>query len=338
VIVKNALPLPSIKHTTHPLYASLYPMKKVLITDDVHPLMLEGFQKQGYMVDYQPNTNHQKVLSIIGDYEGLIVNSKIFVHQELIDRAVKLKFVGRLGSGMEIIDRKYAAQKGIAVHNSPEGNRNAVAEHAIGMLLALANQFVAADNQVRQKIWQREARRGFEIEGLTVGIIGFGHTGARFARKLAGFDMKILAYDKYLPTGYSLPYQLNNVVETDVQTIQNQADIISFHLPLTVETHHFLNDDFLNRCSKKIILINTSRGKVADLKTVVHGLATGKLRGACLDVFENEKVETFSSEETLLYERLYGFKNTVLTPHVAGWTHESKRNLAQILLDKIANI
>jgi D-3-phosphoglycerate dehydrogenase len=310
-------------------------MKKVLITDDVHPLMLEGFQKKGYIVDYQPNTTHQKVLSIIGDYEGLIVNSKIFVHQELIDRAVKLKFVGRLGSGMEIIDRKYAEQKGIAVHNSPEGNRNAVAEHAVGMLLALANQIVVADNQVRQKIWQREARRGFEIEGLTVGIIGFGHTGARFARKLAGFDVKILAYDKYLPTGYSHPYRLNNVVETDVQTIQNQADIISFHLPLTTETHHFFNDDFLNHCQKKVILINTSRGKVVDLKTVVQGLESGKLRGTCLDVFENEKVETFSSEENLLYNQLYGFKNTVLTPHVAGWTHESKQNLAKILLERI---
>jgi D-3-phosphoglycerate dehydrogenase len=190
---------------------------------------------------------------------------------------------------------------------------------------------------VRNKIWQREARRGFEIEGLTVGIIGFGHTGARFARKLLGFDMKILAHDKYLPTGYSRPYGLNNVVETDVQTIQNQADIISFHLPLTAETHHFFNHDFLNRCQKNVILINTSRGKVADLNAILYGLESGKLRGACLDVFENEKVETFSSDESALYDRLYGFKNTVLTPHVAGWTHESKRNLAQLLLDKIEN-
>ncbi|MEN9609676.1 MAG: hypothetical protein RLZZ628_490 [Bacteroidota bacterium] len=310
-------------------------MKKVLITDEVHPLMLKGFQEKGYLVDYQPNTTYQKVLNIIEDYEGLIVNSKILVHQALIDRAVKLEFVGRLGSGMEIIDRKYAAAKGIAVHNSPEGNRNAVAEHAVGMLLALTNQLVIADNQVRQKIWQREARRGFEIEGLTVGIIGFGHTGARFARKLAGFDMKILAYDKYLSPGYTRPSDLKNIIETDVQTIQNQADIISFHLPLTTETHHFFNDAFLNYCEKNIILINTSRGKVVDLKTVVQGLASGKLRGACLDVFENEKVETFSSEENQLYDRLYGFKNTVLTPHVAGWTHESKQNLAKILLDKI---
>ncbi len=310
-------------------------MKKVLITDDVHPLMLEGFENKGYLVDYQPNINHSKVLHCIQAYHGLIVNSKIFVHKELIDRAVQLEFVGRLGSGMEIIDRVYAAEKGIAVYNSPEGNRNAVAEHAIGMLLALANQLVTSDNQVRQKIWQREARRGFEIEGLTVGIIGFGHTGARFARKLVGFDMKILTYDKYLPAGYTQPYDLKNSIETDIQTIQNQADIISFHLPLTQETHHFFNESFLNHCIKNIILINTSRGKVVDLKAVIAGCTTGKLRGVCLDVFENEKVETFSAAEHRLYDTLYGFKNTVLSPHIAGWTHESKYNLAKILLDKI---
>lgn len=307
-------------------------MKKVLVTDDVHELLIEGFEKAGYSCDYLPDITNGNVLEIIDNYEGLIINSKILVNAEMIDRAVKLRFVGRLGSGMEIVDRKYAAEKGILVCSSPEGNRNAVAEHALGMLLALANHLPRADREVRQRIWQREKNRGFEIAGKTIGIIGFGNTGSQFARKLAGMEVKVLAYDKY-KSDYAKEFDY--VVETDPDTLRAQSDIISLHLPLTEETKHLVNSDWLQFCKKNVIIINTSRGKVVETLSLVKGLESGWIGGACLDVFENEKTATFSKEEIELYERLYIMENVVLSPHVAGWTHESKRRLAEILLEKI---
>lgn len=309
-------------------------MKKVLVTDGVHPKLLQGLETLGYECDYQPKIALETVRAIVPNYEGLIINSKILVDKYMLDRAVQLEFVGRLGSGMEIIDRDYAALKGVGVFGAPEGNRNAVAEHALGMLLALLNNFRRADAQVRQGVWDREGNRGYELMGQTVGIIGFGHTGSQFAKKLSGMGVKILAYDKY-KTNYASGFQ--NVRETTMQAIFEQADIISFHLPLTVETHHLVDAQFIQQLHRKTIIINTSRGKVIDTAALLKGLEEGKVRGACLDVFENEKPHTFTTLEKTLYQRLYQFENVVLTPHVAGWTFESKERLATVLLDKISS-
>lgn len=307
-------------------------MKQVLITDDCHPLLTDGLIRRGYTCHYRPEITLDETLRIIHPYEGLIINSKIIVDRIFLDKAENLRFVGRLGSGMEIVDREYAATKGVAVLSSPEGNRNAVAEQALGMLLALANNLIRADREVRQNVWRREANRGFELSGKTVGIIGFGHTGSQFARKLAGMDMQVLAYDKY-KTRYAgdLPW----VRETSPDELIQQADIISLHLPLTEETKHIVDKTFIERCKPGVILLNTARGSCVKTADLVDALESGRVGGACLDVFENEKPATYSEAERRLYARLHQLDNVVLSPHIAGWTHESKRRLAEVLLEKI---
>ncbi|MBK8554256.1 MAG: hydroxyacid dehydrogenase [Lewinellaceae bacterium] len=307
-------------------------MKRVLITDDCHPVLKEGLRQMGFECDDLPDITLEETRVSIRQYTGLIINSKILVDRAMLDAATQLRFVGRLGSGMEIVDKFYAAEKGVAVLSSPEGNRNAVAEQALGMLLALANNLLRSDREVRQKVWRREANRGFEIGGKCIGIIGFGHTGSQFARKLAGMDMKVLAYDKY-KTGYAtdMPW----VTETRLEEIMEQADIISLHLPLTPETRHFVDRQFLEKCRKEIILINTSRGTCVKTQDLVTALESGMVLGACLDVFENEKPAAYTAEEEALYERLFAFENVILSPHIAGWTRESKERLATVLLEKI---
>lgn len=309
-------------------------MKRVLITDDCHPLLTEGLTDMGYACDFLPDITPEETRRIIPGYEGLIINSKILVNREFLDRAVKLRFVGRLGSGMEIVDRVYAVERGVAVVSSPEGNRNAVAEQALGMLLAVANNLLRADREVRKNIWRREANRGWELRGKTLGIIGFGHTGSQFARKLAGMEMEVLAYDKYKPEGYANGMEW--VRETTLADIQAQSDIISLHLPLTAETKHLVDNQFIDLCKRGFILINTSRGGCLKTEDVATALENGHIGGACLDVFENEKPPTFTASETALYERLHQLENVVLAPHIAGWTHESKRLMAVVLLEKIA--
>ena len=310
-------------------------VKKVLITDDVHPSLIDGFEADGFKCDYRPAISLEEVRNLIDPYEGLIINSKILVDRFLLDKAVNLQFVGRLGSGMEIIDQEYAAKKGVAVLSAPEGNCNAVAEQALGMLLVLANNLLRADREVRQKIWRREQNRGFEIMGKTVGIIGFGHTGSAFAKKLSGMGVKILAFDKY-KTNYTTDYSY--VIETEMDEIFREADIISFHLPLTAETRHLVDENFINKCKKNVIFINTSRGQVIKTSDLIAGLSSGIVGGACLDVFENEKPHLYTEAEKLLFDQLFSFENTVFSPHIAGWTKESKRRLAAILLNKIRKV
>lgn len=308
-------------------------MKKALITDDCHEALLTGLEQLGYTCHFRPEITPEEVSACISEYEGLIINSKIRVDEALLQRAPRLEFVGRLGSGMEIVDREAAAARGVIVASSPEGNRNAVAEHALGMLLALLNHLLRADREVRQRIWRREANRGLELSGRTVGIIGFGHTGSQFARKLAGMEVQVLAYDKY-KTHYAadMPW----VRETNLDALIREADIVSLHLPLTQETRHFVDASFIRRCKPGFVLINTSRGACVKTPDLVEALETGQIGGACLDVFENEKPETFSPEEAALYERLYRSERVVLSPHIAGWTRESKQKLAEVLVTRLA--
>lgn len=305
-------------------------MLKVLVTDKVHPYLIKELKRNKYEVEYLPSISHSETLEIISDYFGIIINSKTKANKEFLKKATNLKFIGRLGSGLEIIDQVYAAKKGVKVYNSPEGNRNAVAEHAIGMILSLFNKLNKADREVREFHWDRESNRGLELEGKTIGIIGFGNTGSQLAKKLVGWDMKILAYDKY-----KSDFGTENVKESNLEEILSAADIISFHLPLTPETSGLLNETFLNRIQKDVFIINTSRGKVIETKTLIQGLKSGKIRGACLDVFENEKVGTFTDKERKMYMQLYMYDNVILSPHVAGWTEESLFKIASTLIKKI---
>ncbi len=307
-------------------------MSRVLITDGVHPLLGEGLAAAGYECEYEPDISLEEVRQRVADYVGLIINSKIKVDRSMLDAAKQLQFVGRLGSGLEIIDLEYARQKGVAIYSAPEGNRNAVAEHAIGMLLALANNLLPADREVRQKIWRREAMRGWELWGKTVGIIGFGHTGRSLASKLSSFGVRVLAYDKYHPF---FSDQFSQVISCDLEQVQRESDVISLHLPLTEEVLQMVDASFWENCKDGVVLINTSRGKVVNTADLLVALESGKVGGACLDVFENEKPATFSPKEAEVYEALSRRPNVILSPHVAGWTRESKHRLASVLLQKI---
>lgn len=308
--------------------------RKVLITDKVHPLLIEGLKDMGFIVDYDTSVENEQLEKIIDQYEGIIINSKIIMNHVRIDMGKNLKFIGRLGSGLEIIDVSYARSKGIGVYNSPEGNRNAVAEHEMGMLLALFNNIVRADNELRKFDWNREKNRGRELKGKAIGIIGLGNTGEAFAEKLSSWGMRVLSYDKYR-TEYSK--SLDFVEKTDLDMILKTADIISLHLPLTSETNQLVNENFIASCKDGVIISNTSRGQIVDTKALIDGLENNKIAGACLDVFENEKPDTFTEEERAMYAKLYSYDNVVLTPHVAGWTNESLRLIASVLLDKIKN-
>ncbi len=308
---------------------------RILITDEVHPILPDQLRFHGFEVEYQPSITYEETKKIIPDFEGLVINSKIQCDKNFMDQAQRLEFIARLGSGREVIDQDYAVSRNIKIYFSPDGNNNAVAEHALGMLLALANQLIWADQDVRQKIWQREARRGWELRGKIIGIIGFGYTGSQFAKKLAGMEMRVMAHDKYLTRLETIvPY----VTESTKAEIQAQADIISFHLPWSEETHHYCNPTFLQDCKPGVILINTSRGRVIATTAMTNALASGMVGGACLDVFENERPERFTAIEEALYQRLYQMKQVVLSPHIAGWTRESKVNMARILLEKILNL
>ena len=309
-------------------------IEKILITDDAHPSLEEGLIKLGYQVHNRPNISLDQTREIVGSYSGIVINSKIKVDVTFLKIASSLKFIARLGSGLDIIDLPAAKKQGVSVINSPEGNKNAVAEHALGMLLTLANKYLTGDVEVRNFNWQREKNRGFELEGKSIGIVGFGNTGSQFAKKLSSFDVSILAYDKYKKGfGEEIAY----VQEVSLDSILT-CDIISFHLPLTSETHYFCNKEFIDSCKENVIIINTSRGKVVSVVDLVLSLESGKVGGVCLDVFENENPASYTITEKQLYKRLFNTKNTVFTPHVAGWTHQSKEKIASVLLDKISSL
>ena len=307
-------------------------LKKVLITDKVHPYMIEAFQSCGWQVDYDTSVDNAMLERIIHQFDGIIINSKIIMDRQKMDKAIQLKFIGRVGSGMEIIDIKYAKKHGIAVYNAPEGNSNAVAEHELGMILSLLNRICVSNREIRNFDWKREQNRGRELSGKTVGIIGLGHTGAAFAEKLSSWRLRVISYDKYRKR---YPSSLRFVEKTDLQTVMTQSDIISLHLPLTEETKYLVNAQFLEQCKDGVIISNTSRGKVVETLSLIKALQNGKVSGICLDVFENEKPETFTKTEKEMYSALYQMKNVILTPHIAGWTHESLLRIAEVLFEKI---
>jgi D-3-phosphoglycerate dehydrogenase len=300
---------------------------KVLITDDVHLFLIEGLQQMGYEVVFRPDITFEETLSTIGSYNGLIINSKIFCGDELLAKAPNLRWVARLGSGMEVIDTKACDTQGVKYFNSPEGNRNAVAEHALGLLLNVMNNITRSNNEVKQGKWIREPNRGEELSGKTVGIIAFGNTGEAFAKILRGFDVQVLAYDKY-KKGFGDSF----VKESTLGEIFEKSDIVSLHLPLTDETKYMVDEKFLNSFRKPIYIINTSRGKVLKTTALLSALRSGKVKAAALDVLENEKLKTFNEQERQWFDGLVKEERIILTPHIAGWTVESKRKIAEVIL------
>ncbi len=310
-------------------------LKTVLICDNVHDCLLTGLKDMGYHVLYNKEIRLNEVEELLPELYGIVINSKTIMNASRIKLGTNLKFIARLGSGLEIIDQEYAAKKNVKVFNSPEGNRLAVAEHALGMLLSLLNKLHTSNLEVKDFNWQREKNRGRQLSGSIIGIIGFGHTGSSFARLLSGFDVEVLTYDKY-KNNYvdALPH----VKEVSLQEVLKRSDILSFHLPLSDETLHFFNHNMSSKLRRGTILINTSRGAVIDTESLIIALENGTIGGACLDVFENEKPATYSYNERLMYEKLFLFEQVITSPHVAGWTQRSLEKIAQILLKKIATI
>ncbi|MDB4918614.1 NAD(P)-dependent oxidoreductase [Mucilaginibacter sp.] len=300
----------------------------ILIVDDVHPVFMEMAVAKGYQCDYKPTITPDEALQILGDYAGLVIRSKFNVNKQVIDIAKNLRFVCRAGAGMDNIDEAYAAEKGITLINAPEGNMDAVGEHAVGLLLALMNNFNTADEQIRAGSWQREANRGYELKGRTVGIIGYGFMGRSFAKKLSGFEVNTIAYDKY-KTGFSDKYAR----EVSMEEIVKQSDILSLHVPLTSETNRLVSEEYLFHFKKPIFFINTSRGKTAQVRAVLNAIKQGKILGAGLDVLEVERFPSLAEQEW--FDELKQSGKVVLTPHVAGWTFESYRKISEVMGGKL---
>jgi len=306
---------------------------KVLFIDSTNDALVEILQRNKFECSYQPNITEAEIINVISNYDGVVTRSKITFNKELIDKADKLKFIGRVGAGMENIDVEYAESKGITCLNAPEGNREAVGEHAVAMLLNLFNNLCRSNLQVKNGIWKREANRGLEVGGKTIGIIGYGNTGSAFAQKVSGFGAKILSYDKYKTN-----YEDGITKETTLEELFNESDILSLHVPLTDETHYMVDYSFLSKFKKSIYIINTARGKVIKTDDLTKAMKNGLVLGAALDVLEYEK----TSFEKLHFgnmpdsmEHLIDSDSVILSPHIAGWTKESDYKLAKVLAYKI---
>lgn len=301
-------------------------MARVLIADRTHEVLEQKLREAGCEVRVEPDHDYESLVQAAQGCDGLVVRSKVVIDKAFIDRVPSLRCIGRVGAGMETIDVDYAESRGIRCLNSPEGNRDAVGEHAVGLLLALLDNIARADAEVRRGLWQREANRGYELGPLTVGIIGYGNMGQAFAKRLSGFGCRIVIYDKYKHMG-------------TLEEVQREADVVSFHVPLTDETRHYLDAAFIADMAKPFFVVNTARGAVVDTEALVQGLESGKVRGAALDVLEYENMQADSLGDVPEALRcLMESKRTVLTPHVAGWTVESKYKLAAVLADKITDV
>ncbi len=304
---------------------------KILVIERMHECIIPMLETAGYEVNYQPKIDRKNILKILHEYTGIIIRSKTPADREFIDHGPNLRFIARAGAGMDLIDIGHAKSKNIVLLNAPEGNRDAVAEHTLALLLNLINHIRKADMEVRKGIWDREGNRGVELLHRTVGIIGFGNMGTAVSQRLRGFGCKIIAYDKY-KSGFANEY----VEEVQLNDIFERADIVSFHVPLTSETRFYVNDDFINSFKKKIILLNTARGGILSLKTLVNNLKSGKILAAGLDVLENEKMERLTDKQKKLMSELTVLDNVLFTPHVAGWTTESYIKISETLGNKIA--
>lgn len=306
---------------------------KILHLDTNHPLLISQLNELGFTNHEDYSSSKTEIEKKIKDYQGIVIRSRFKIDKTFIEAATNLKFIARVGAGLESIDCEYAQTKGIHLISAPEGNRNAVSEHALGMLLALMNKLFIADSEVRYGEWNREKNRGDELDEKTVGIIGYGNTGKAFAKKLKGFDVNVIFYD------IKSNLEDENARQVTLGTLKQQADVLSLHVPFTELTNKMVNKTFINSFSKPFYLINTARGKCVVTKDLVEALLSGKIIAAGLDVLEYEQT---SFENLFLdgkvpneFKQLLKMKNVILTPHIAGWTHQSKEKLSQTIVDKI---
>jgi D-3-phosphoglycerate dehydrogenase len=311
-------------------------MAKVLFIDSNHPILHETLVRAGITCDLNYSWTLEEILQHIDLYDGIVIRSRIYLGKDLIDKGSRLKFIARAGAGMENIDVAYAESKGIRCLNSPEGNKDAVAEHALGMLLGLFNNLCRVNHQVRDGLWIREKNRGIELMGKTVGLFGYGNMGMAFAQRLSGFGVTVLAYDKY-KTHFSDAF----ATACSLEKLQQDCDVLSLHLPLTTETEYLADASFFDSFSKNIFLINTSRGKIVRTADLIRKLQSGKIQGACLDVLEYES----GSFENLAeiknkpdFQFLIQSEKVMLSPHIAGWTQESHVKIASVLAKKILDL
>lgn len=308
---------------------------KILHIDSNHPLLWEQLEQAGFQNETDFNSTKLEVETKIENYHGIVIRSRFKIDKTFLDKATNLKFIARVGAGLESIDCDYAIANGIHLIAAPEGNANAVGEHALGMLLALFNNLNIANNEIKSGQWKREANRGHELEGKTVGIIGYGNMGKSFAKKLSGFDVKVLCYDILPNVGDA------NATQVTLDELQEHSDVLSLHTPWTPETDKMVNKDFISTFKKPFWLINTARGNSVVTDDLVEALQSGKIKGAGLDVLEYEKLsfETlFEGEKPKTFEYLLQAENILLTPHIAGWTFESHQKLAQTIADKIKSL
>lgn len=303
---------------------------KILIIDKMHSSIIPLLEKEGHQADYRPNITRSEIMEALPLYEGLVIRSKTPMDRDLLEKAHNLKFIARAGAGLDQIDLEYLAENEIQLFHAAKGNRDAVAEHAIGGLLALMNHLIKSDQEVRKGIWDREGNRGYELKGKTVGIMGYGNMGRAFAKRLKGFGVDVLAYDKY-----KKDFEDNLVQEVIWEKLKAEADILSLHVPLTEVTRNFFTFDELKSFAKPFWLINTARGEVISFETLNQVLDAGILRGAVLDVLENEKFNRFSPEQKAEFEKLANRENVIFTPHVAGWTFESYEKINEVLVKQI---
>lgn len=311
-------------------------MAKILLADSNHGILHETLREAGFECDLFWDKSADELKALIPQYEGLVLRSKFKITKEIIDTAKKMKCIGRAGAGMENIDVTYAESKGIKCVSAPEGNRDAVAEHAMGMLLMLFNKLNRVDEEVRNGIWLRTENRGVELLGKTIGIIGYGNMGSAFVQRLKGFDCKVLVYDKY-KKGFGNDF----IRECSLEQIYNECDIVSLHTPLTEETDYLINSEFINRFRKNIYIVNTARGKCLNTADLVSEIESGKVLGACLDVLEYEAVSFEKLDAAKLpapMQYLIKSDKVVLSPHIAGWTHESNYRISKIIAEKMISV
>jgi D-3-phosphoglycerate dehydrogenase / 2-oxoglutarate reductase len=308
-------------------------MQNIIITAPTHPYLIKTLQDKGYTVIYEPSITYTALLLIINQATGLIVTTRLRIDKPMLDKATQLKWIGRLGSGMEKIDETYAIQKNIQCHSTPEGNRQAVAEHTLGLLLNLSKNITKSYLEIKEGFWFRKENTGFEISGKIIGIIGYGNNGSAFAKLLQPFGVKVLAYDKY-----KKDFGNDYVTESTLEQITTQASIISFHIPLSADTEHMVNDDFLATLQQQPILLNVCRGKIVDTQALISALKNETISGAGLDVLENEKIDDLTNIEQQQLNWLLEQTNVIITPHIAGYSHEAFFKMSEVLLQKLGII